>query len=276
MLHTGEKCHVQRQSSFWQKYLLQKHLKQSWYFMLFWPSSILAKSLFIHVYYTQWWCIQLCLQKHLSPWITKISWTLWYPCHFVKLRYHCKRWSVWVLFYKLFDLRDAIVQIAYIDNRIPQSTFYSAIVVGSLRIARTSLLYKNFHEKVLQLLNRMATQGAQSLRCREVWTSYFKLDKIYKTHCQQPCFSVIYIFEAWHFSKIGVFFEAWHFVSRFPFFFTHDIVSVFPFFDTWKIFCGFFFSLTHDPLSAVCCPIYVCNIHLKRCEMFVVFIIFYS
>ena len=83
MLHTGEKCHVQRQSSFWQKHLLQKHLIQSCYFMLFWPSSILAKSLFIHIYYTQWWCIQWCLQKHLSPWITKISWTLWYPCHFV-------------------------------------------------------------------------------------------------------------------------------------------------------------------------------------------------
>ena len=244
--------------AFGKKYLLQKHLKQSCYFMLFWPSSTLAKSLFIHVYYTQWWCIQLCLQKHLSPWITKISWTLWYPCHFVKLRYHCKRWSVWVLFYKLFDFRDAIVQIAYIDNRIPQSTFYSAIVVGSLRIARTSLLYKNFHEKVLQLLNRMATQGAQSLRCREVWTSYFKLDKIYKTHCQQPCFSVIYIFEAWYFSKIGFFFLR-----------HGTLLADFPSFSHMTL-CQFFLSLTHEKFSVAFSFLW----HMTLCQQFVVLFMF--
>ena len=59
--------------------------------------------------------------RHLSPWITTKSWTLWYPCHFLKLRYHCKKKS----FYKLLDKRDAfsffIVCMSYVYISIPKS-----------------------------------------------------------------------------------------------------------------------------------------------------------
>ena len=54
--------------------------------------------------------------------------------------------------------------------------FYSALVGEFLRIARSSLLYKNFHEKAMELLNGMKAQGAQSLRCRKV------LSKIIRRH----------------------------------------------------------------------------------------------
>ena len=56
----------------------------------------------------------------------------------------------------------------YIDSNIPKSIFYFALVGKFLRIARSSLLHKDFNEKAMeQLLNRMKAQGAQSLRCRK-------------------------------------------------------------------------------------------------------------
>ena len=65
--------------------------------------------------------------------------------------------------YKHFDKRDAfpffIVCMLYIDSNIPKSIFYSALVGEFLRIIRSSLLYKDFHEKPMELLNRMKTQG---------------------------------------------------------------------------------------------------------------------
>ena len=73
--------------------------------------------------------------------------------------------------YKLFDKCDAvpffIVRLSYIDSDIPKSIIYSALVVEFLRIARSSLLYKDFNEKGMELLNRKKAQGAQSLRCRK-------------------------------------------------------------------------------------------------------------
>ena len=73
--------------------------------------------------------------------------------------------------YKLFDKRDAypffIVRMPYIDNNIPKSIFYAALVGKFLRIARSSLLYKDFNEKAMELLNRMKAQGAKSRRCRK-------------------------------------------------------------------------------------------------------------
>ena len=52
--------------------------------------------------------------------------------------------------YKLFDKRDAfpffIVHMAYTDSNIPNSVLYSA-----LRIAPSSLLYKQFNEKAMEL-----------------------------------------------------------------------------------------------------------------------------
>ena len=52
--------------------------------------------------------------------------------------------------YKLFDKRDAFpffVRMLCIDSNIPKSLFYSALVGEFLRIARSSLLYQDFHEK---------------------------------------------------------------------------------------------------------------------------------
>ena len=73
--------------------------------------------------------------------------------------------------YKHFDKRDAfpffIVCMLYIDSNIPKSIFYSALVGEFLRIICSSLLYKDFHEKPMELLNRMKAQGAQSFRCRK-------------------------------------------------------------------------------------------------------------
>ena len=73
--------------------------------------------------------------------------------------------------YKLFDKRVVfpffIVRMPYIYSNIPKSIFYSALVGAFLRIARSSLLYKDLNETAMELLNRMKEQGAQSLRCRK-------------------------------------------------------------------------------------------------------------
>ena len=52
----------------------------------------------------------------------------------------------------------------FIDSNILKSTLYSLLVGEFLRIACSSLLYKDFHEKAMELLNRMKVQGAQPLR----------------------------------------------------------------------------------------------------------------
>ena len=67
----------------------------------------------------------------------------------------------------------------YIDSDIPKSIFYSALFSELLRIAllyNSSLLYKDFNEKAMELLNRMKAKGAQSLRCRKA------LSKIIRRH----------------------------------------------------------------------------------------------
>ena len=48
----------------------------------------------------------------------------------------------------------------YIASNIPKSIFYSALVSELLRIASSSLLYKDFNEKAMELLNRMKAKGA--------------------------------------------------------------------------------------------------------------------
>ena len=64
----------------------------------------------------------------------------------------------------------------YSDSNIPRSIFYSAVIGEFLRITCNSLLYKDFHEKAMELLNRMKVQWAQSLRCRKA------LSKIIRRH----------------------------------------------------------------------------------------------
>ena len=81
---------------------------------------------------------------------------------------------------KLFDKRDTfplfIICIPDIGSNIPKSIFYSARVGEFLRINRSSLLYKDFNEKAMELLKRMKAQGAQSLRFRKA------LSKIIQRH----------------------------------------------------------------------------------------------
>ena len=57
----------------------------------------------------------------------------------------------------------------YNDSNISKSIFYSALVGEFLIITKThsSLLYKDFNEKAVELLNRMKAEGRQSLRCRK-------------------------------------------------------------------------------------------------------------
>ena len=60
------------------------------------------------------------------------------------------------------------VRMSYIDSNIPKLIFYSVLVGEFLRIVCSSLLYKDFHQKTMELLNRMKAQRTQSLRCRKV------------------------------------------------------------------------------------------------------------
>ena len=55
----------------------------------------------------------------------------------------------------------------YIDNKIPKSIFYSVLVGKFLRIARSSLMYEDFNEKAMELLNVKKEQGSQALRCKK-------------------------------------------------------------------------------------------------------------
>ena len=59
----------------------------------------------------------------------------------------------------------------YINSNIPKSIFYSAYFVEFLRISRSSLLYKDFNEEYMELLNRLKAQGAKSLRFRKALTT---------------------------------------------------------------------------------------------------------
>ena len=80
-----------------------------------------------------------------------------------------------------------IVRMLYIDSNIPKLIFYSALVGEFLRIARSSLLYKDFHEKDMELLNRMKAQRAKSLRYRktlsEIIRRHEKVFENFGTNC---------------------------------------------------------------------------------------------
>ena len=68
--------------------------------------------------------------------------------------------------YKLFDKRDdfpfSIVRMPHIDSNIPETIFYSALVGEFLRIARSTLLLRDFLVKGKELCQRMQKQGANS------------------------------------------------------------------------------------------------------------------
>lgn len=72
--------------------------------------------------------------------------------------------------FKLFDKRNDfsffLVRMPYINSNIPKLVFYSTLVGELLIIGRISLLYKDFDEKLKEMLNRMKAQEPQLLRCK--------------------------------------------------------------------------------------------------------------
>ena len=62
----------------------------------------------------------------------------------------------------------------YIASNNPKSISYSALVGEFLKIVSSSLLYKDFNEKAMELLNRIKAQGAQSLRCRKALSKFIR------------------------------------------------------------------------------------------------------
>jgi len=69
-----------------------------------------------------------------------------------------------IFVYKLFDKRDAfpfsIVRMPYTSSNIPETIFYSAMVGEFLRIAHSTMLYKDFLPKAIELIHRLNNQGA--------------------------------------------------------------------------------------------------------------------
>ena len=67
--------------------------------------------------------------------------------------------------YKLSDKRSSffflIVRMPHIENNIPQNIFYSAIKVEFLRIARSTLYFRDFAPKAKVLLKRMKQQSSK-------------------------------------------------------------------------------------------------------------------
>ena len=69
-----------------------------------------------------------------------------------------------IFVYKLFDKRDEfpfhIVRMPDLSGNIPSHVFYGSIMAELLRIARASMLYKDFISKSSSLYTRMLNQGA--------------------------------------------------------------------------------------------------------------------
>ena len=72
------------------------------------------------------------------------------------------------LVYKLFDKRDTFHFLLFACLTLivtsPNQYFILLLFGEFLRIARSSLLYKDFHENAMELLNEMKAHWAQSLR----------------------------------------------------------------------------------------------------------------
>ena len=85
----------------------------------------------------------------------------------------------------------------YIDSNIPKSILNFALVGEFLRIARSSLLWKDFHQKAIELLTRMKEQRAQSFRCRKASSKIIqrheKAFANFGTNCMK--FFLIFIFK---------------------------------------------------------------------------------
>ena len=90
-----------------------------------------------------------------------------------------------------------IVRMPYTDSNLPKLICNSALVGECLRIARSSLLCKNFHEKAIELLTRMKAQEAQSFRCRKALSKIIRRPEKglanFGTNCMK--FFLIFIFK---------------------------------------------------------------------------------
>ena len=66
-------------------------------------------------------------------------------------------------FYKLFDKRDnfhfSIVRMSDLSGNIPDHVFYGSVMSEFLRIARTTLFYRDFPPKARDLFRRMVNQN---------------------------------------------------------------------------------------------------------------------
>ena len=73
-----------------------------------------------------------------------------------------------VFVFKLFDKRDGfpffIVRMPDLSGNIPDHVFYGAIMSEFLRIARCTLLYKDFLTSAIALFNRMVNQGGSKIK----------------------------------------------------------------------------------------------------------------
>ena len=71
-------------------------------------------------------------------------------------------------FSKLFNKRDGftffIVRMPDLSGNIPNHVFYGAIMSEFLRIARCTLLYKDFLTSAIALFKRMVNQGGSKIQ----------------------------------------------------------------------------------------------------------------
>ena len=111
--------------------------------------------------------------------------------------------------------------------------------------------------------------------CACIYMCIYMCICIYVYICIYTCVYIYIYMYIYIYIYITVKFSIWHMTYCQNF--RHGTLSaIFAFTDTWKFVNGFFFSLTHDTLLTVYCPnYYVCNVLLKSCKIFVVFIMFY-
>lgn len=80
-----------------------------------------------------------------------------------------------IFVYKLFEKSDAfpfsIVRMPFLSSNIPYNIFYNTILSEMLRIARCSLLYKDFLIKARELCQRMIRQGAEVIFGKKIIAS---------------------------------------------------------------------------------------------------------
>ena len=87
-----------------------------------------------------------------------------------------------IFVYKLFDKRDGfpffIVRMPDLSGNIPSHVFNGSVMSEFLRIARCTLLYKDFLPAITSLLKRMLNQGGSEIKL------FMQIRKAFNRH---PC-----------------------------------------------------------------------------------------